>query len=268
MRAATLFRRDDFVFASLFVTMIVLAWLGLSIWSASPYGRYLDHGSWLELGSLAAICEAVPGGEVIVPMALHAGAWLLMCAAMMLPTTLPLLVTWRRLVSGRPDRLLLLGLVIAGYLAVWGAFGIAANLADTGLHRLVESSAWLARNGWVFGVGTLGLAGLFQFSRLKDYCLDRCRSPLGFALGAWRGGTPHRQALWLGLHHGAYCAGCCWALMMLMFVVGMGNIAWMLLLAAMMAAEKNLPWGHRLTKPMGATLLVAAAFIAGASAAN
>ncbi|TVR80907.1 MAG: DUF2182 domain-containing protein [Rhodospirillales bacterium] len=264
MRAATLFRRDDLVFVGLFASMVVLAWLALSLWSGSPYGRYLDHGSWLELGRLAAICEATPGGDVIVPMALHAGAWLLMCAAMMLPTALPLLMIWRRLISGRPDRRLLMGLVIAGYLAVWGGFGLAAHLADAGLHRLVAVNAWLAHNGWVFGVVTLGVAGLFQFSRLKDLCLDGCRSPLGFAMQAWRGGASRRRAWWLGVRHGAYCLGCCWALMLLMFVVGMGSIGWMLLLAAVMAAEKNLPWGHRLTKPVGAALLVAAAFVAGA----
>ena len=129
---------------------------------------------------------------------------------------------------------------------------------------------WLVFNGWALGALVLLVAGLFQFSGLKRRCLERCHSPLAVVTGAWRGRHPAREAWRLGLAHGAFCVGCCWALMLIMFVVGTGNLGWMLALALVMAAEKNLPWGRRLSAPLGAALiawgtdpLAVAAFSAG-----
>ncbi|MGH6943067.1 MAG: DUF2182 domain-containing protein, partial [Geminicoccaceae bacterium] len=108
---------------SVFVPLIALltgsAWLVLWLWSASPYGRYLDHGSWLEMGLAASICRSLPAGEVLLPGLLYVGGWLLMTSAMMLPTALPLLEIFRRIIIERSDRARLLVLAIAGYLAVW-----------------------------------------------------------------------------------------------------------------------------------------------------
>jgi predicted metal-binding membrane protein len=106
-------------------------------------------------------------------------------------------------------------------------------------------------------------AGLFQFSRLKYHCLDRCRTPFGFVAQHWRGTAPLRRALRLGLDHGLYCVGCCWAIMLLMFIVGTGNVGWMLALGAVMAVEKNAPWGARLSRPLGAALIAGAGLLAG-----
>ena len=108
----------------------------------------------------------------------------------------------------------------------------------------------------------LALAGLYQFSAIKYRCLDKCRTPLSFVVARWRGGAARRQAFALGLEHGAFCVGCCWALMLLMFVVGTGNVGVMLALGAIMAAEKNLPWGRRLSAPLGLALVAWAAMIA------
>jgi len=185
----------------------------------------------------------------------YVAGWVLMTAAMMLPTTLPLLDAFRRLTRGRADRPLLLGLVITGYLAAWGGFGLAAHGFDWLLHEAAEASVWLVFNGWVLGVIVLLIAGAFQFSSLKYRCLDQCRAPLGFIVRHWNGRGARRQALLLGFNHGVYCVGCCWAIMLLMFVVGTGSVGWMLLLGAIMAAEKNLPFGRRLAAPLGATLL-------------
>ncbi len=99
------------------------------------------------------------------------------------------------------------------------------------------------------------MAGLYQFTPLKDHCLDQCRSPLSFVLGHWRGTRERLHAGWLGVHHGLFCVGCCWSLMLLMLVVGVGNLGWMLVLGAVMAAEKNLPASRRLSKPLGVLLL-------------
>jgi len=107
----------------------------------------------------------------------------------------------------------------------------------------------------------IGVAGAFQFSRLKYRCLDKCRTPLSFVIEHWRGRAQTWQAFLLGAHHGLYCVGCCWALMLLMFVVGAGSLGWMLLLAAAMAVEKNMPWGRRLSAPLGVALLAWAALL-------
>ena len=191
-----------------------------------------------------------------MPMALYVGGWVLMTAAMMLPTTLPLLDIFRRMIRNRDDRHVVISLVIAGYLLVWGLFGLAAHGLDVGLHAMAQSSLWLMFNGWAVGAAVLALAGLFQFSSLKYRCLERCRTPMSFVLRHWNGGRAGRQAFLLGAHHGLYCVGCCWALMLLMFVVGTGSVGWMLLLGAVMAAEKNLPFGRQLRLPLGGGLLL------------
>ena len=239
--------------------LVVLAWFTLWIWEQSPYGRYLDHGDWTQIGLAASICRALPAGEVLVPALLYVGGWMLMCAAMMLPTTFPLLEIFRRLTARRAERRRLMALLVAGYLGAWAAFGLAAHALDLALHAIAERSLWLTFNGWVLGGAVLAVAGLFQFSALKYRCLEKCRAPLGFALAHWRGGYAPSDALKLGLHHGIYCVGCCWALMLLMFVVGTGNVGWMLLLGAVMAVEKNLSWGRRLSPVLGVGLLAWAA---------
>jgi predicted metal-binding membrane protein len=100
---------------------------------------------------------------------------------------------------------------------------------------------------------------LFQFSSLKYRCLEKCRTPFSFVVERWRGKSPSIDALKLGASHGAFCVGCCWALMLLMFVVGSSSLGWMLVLAAIMAVEKNVPGGRRISTPVGIALIVWAA---------
>ena len=234
--------------------LIALAWLILATWSYSPYGRYLNHD---QLGELTTDGSAP---TIVLSAALYIGGWILMTAAMMLPTTLPLLAIFRRLTAQRADRAQLVGLLIAGYLAIWLVFGIAAHLADWLLHEIVEHVAWLEANAWVIGATIFLLAGLFQFSALKYRCLEKCRTPLTFVSEHWRGRHERRNALLLGIRHGLFCVGCCWALMLLMFAIGIGNLGWMLILGALMAIEKNLPWGRRVSAPVGIALVACAAF--------
>lgn len=235
--------------------LAVLAWLALWLWSQSPYGRYLDHAE------LAHLTFGVGLTDVAMQASFYVAGWVLMVIAMMLPTTLPLIEIFGRLTAARDDRRLLITLLVVGYLTVWLAFGIVAHVFDWALHRLVDHVAWLAANEWIFGAGPLLLAGAFQFSALKYRCLDKCRSPLSFVMSHWRGRAERRQAFRLGVAHGAFCVGCCWALMLLMFAVGMGNLGWMLLLAAVMATEKNMPWGRRLSAPLGVVLIAWGALI-------
>jgi predicted metal-binding membrane protein len=239
--------------------LTALAWLALALWARSPYGRFLDHGGWTEAAFAARICEAIPAGGVVLPALVHVSGWALMLSAMMLPTTFPLLEIFRRVTAGRADQHLLLALLIVGYLAAWGLFGLASHLLDSGLHALARQSAWLAVNAWVLGIAVLAIAGLFQFSALKYRCLEQCRTPLSFVIAHWRGKAEARQALLLGLRHGMFCVGCCWALMLVMFVVGAGSVGWMLALGAVMAVEKNMPWGRKLSAPLGVALLATAA---------
>ncbi len=236
---------DRKTFLGLMVSLVGAAWCALAVWDRSPYARYLGHQG---LGRLGA-------DSLLLPIALYLCGWTLMTVAMMLPTALPLLEVFRRLVALRADRVQLVLLVIAGYLAVWLGFGIAAHGADWLVHEFVERSAWLETKAWAIGAATLFAAGAFQFSRLKYRCLEKCRAPLSFVTEYWRGRDERRNAFLLGMHHGVFCVGCCWALMLLMFAVGVGNVAWMLGLGALMAAEKNLPWGRKLSAPVGFALL-------------
>lgn len=237
------------LFVPVLMGLIALAWGVLWAWERSPYGRYLNHRE------LAEICTTGGFGVVIQQATLYAFGWTLMTAAMMLPTTLPLVEIFRRLTQQRPDQLRLVALVIASYLGVWAAFGIAVHALDLGLHELFARNAWLWTNPWVFGAGPLLVAGVFQFSRLKYRCLDKCRAPLSFVMQHWRGGNERTQAVMIGAHHGLYCIGCCWALMLLMFSIGTGNLGWMLGLGAIMALEKNMSWGRKLRVPLGIALL-------------
>ena len=188
-----------------------------------------------------------------------------MICAMMLPTTLPVLGIFGRMVAGTPRAGQLQALLVAGYLCAWLGFGLAAHGLDALLLAAARDSAWFITHGSLVGAAVIGAAGAFQFSALKYRCLEKCRTPYGFVAQRWQGLSPAREAWRIGFDHGLFCVGCCWALMLLMFVVGMGSIGWMLALAAVMAAEKNLRGGRHLSAPLGAALLAwsAAIVIAG-----
>jgi predicted metal-binding membrane protein len=230
-------------FGLILLALIGLAWLTLVVWGQSPYGRYLSHHS----------LDDVRGGGSL--MLVFLAGWLVMLLAMMLPTSLPLVTMFQKLVQRRPDRSLLLGLLLVGYLSIWIAFGVLVYVGDSVLHLAVARSAWLADHAWTFSAAALLLAGAYQFTPLKYHCLDKCRSPFSFITEHWRGRGQRAQAFLLGIHHGRFCIGCCWTLMVLMFAVGIGNFGWMLALGAIMAIEKNMPWGRRLSAPLGAALL-------------
>ena len=240
---------------TLLLLLSALAWVALWWWSASPFSRYLVHGGWSDLALVAALCRSVPQGSIVVPAVLHALAWVLMIGAMMLPTTYPVLAMFRRIVAGRPDARLLVALVVAGFFVAWFVFGLLAHAADEGLQWAVVRMPWTVSHGWILGAVVLAGAGAFQFSALKYRCLEQCHTPFSFIMARWHGRSPRREAWRIGVDHGIFCVGCCWALMLLMFVVGTGNLGWMLVLAAVMAAEKNLPWGRRLRTPLGVGLL-------------
>jgi predicted metal-binding membrane protein len=228
-----------------------LAWFALWRWGHSPYLHYIHH----------APLHAPPGDGALFAASIFVGGWTLMTVAMMLPTSLPLLAVFARLVERRRDRPLLVGLVLVGYLAVWAAVGVLAYALALAIRSVAVRTPWIGEHGWVLGAVTLVGAGLYQFTRLKGRCLDRCRSPSSFVAEHWSGERPGGEALGLGVQHGVWCVGCCWTLMLLMFPLGAGNLGWMLLLGVLMAVEKNLPVGRALARPLGWALLVLGAMV-------
>lgn len=239
-------RRDRAILAASLVALSGLAWLTLWLWAGSPWGRYLHHEGGL--------------GSLPLEAGLFALAWVLMIVAMMLPSSVPLVITFAGLVGRRRQPGLLVGLLLAGYLVVWAAFGLGAWVLDRGIHAAVDAQPWLAAHPQLIIGTTLAAAGLWQFSPLRDRCLDECRSPLGFVLNRWRGTSERREALLMGIAHGAFCVGCCWSLMLVMFGVGLASLPAMLVLGGLTAVEKNLPAGRRLTRPLGVALILAAVY--------
>jgi predicted metal-binding membrane protein len=225
----------------------------------------LAAGAWLALwlgeDSASAILHHHHHlGHLGKPSALFAlifiAGWTVMTVAMMLPTSLPILTAFQTMARERADRAFLLALVIAGYLLTWALFGAVVYLAYLLLQWLMTSSAWLQPYAWAGTPAFLLLAGAFQFSSLKYRCLEKCRSPLTFVLEHWQGRQQRWQAFRLGVDHGVFCVGCCWALMLLMFVVGVGSsVAWMFVLAVVMGVEKNVSWGRRMSAPVGVILI-------------
>jgi predicted metal-binding membrane protein len=145
------------------------------------------------------------------------------------------------------------GVFIAGYLLVWAAFSLLATGAQYGLERAALVSPMMGKAApWLGAVLLIG-AGLYQFAPLKDVCLDKCRTPLSFIMTEWRDGR--RGALVMGLRHGAYCTGCCWALMALLFVGGVMNLAWIAALSIAVAIEKLVPRGELIATILGVALI-------------
>jgi predicted metal-binding membrane protein len=240
-------RRDRAVLGAAIIGLSALAWFSLVAWASSPYGMYLSH-------------DAGVAAPVAVEAALFTAGWVLMILAMMLPSSIPLVVTFGALVRRRPRPRLLVGLLLGGYLVAWAGFGLGAWVLDRGIHAAVDALPWLAEHPQLILGSTLAIAGLWQFSPLRDRCLDECRTPLGFVVARWRGTEPRREALAMGIAHGAFCIGCCWSLMLVMFGVGLANVAAMLVLGGLTAIEKNLRSGRRLTHPLGVILVLAAVY--------
>jgi predicted metal-binding membrane protein len=189
---------------------------------------------------LVAMGDAMPMG-----VGLWLGAWTAMMAAMMLPSAAPIVLLY-----GRRSNALDSTLLMAGYVLVWAAVGLVAYELSM---RIMDPA-----DGAVAAV--LIAAGLYQLTPLKSACLKRCRSPLDFLVTHWRGGRT--GALRLGAEHGAYCVGCCWALMLVLVVAGAMGLVWVIAIALAVAAEKLLPAGQWLGRAGGIALVAAGIAVA------
>ncbi len=191
--------------------------------------------------------------------------WSIMMVAMMLPTALPAVMVFdglsrRRAPEGRPA--VTTGLFIAGYLAAWVGYSVVAAAGQVALSHAALLTPMLKSTSQALSVAILLAAGAFQFTALKEMCVTQCRTPFAFFLAEWRDGKT--GALLLGLKHGSYCVGCCWALMAVMFVVGAMNLLWMAALTLLMLVEKIAPARLRISQFTGIALLLSAAALTGA----
>jgi predicted metal-binding membrane protein len=223
--------------------LVGAAWLlaGLAVLTNQSY--LINHHYLLEESHL----------PMLVALLVFLACWQVMTAGMMLPSSMPMV--FMIVHAGRQQRRpqTVPAAFLVGYAIVWTGFALVAFVGDIQIHRLVQHWFWLATHSWVIGATTFAVAGLFQFSPLKWRCLKQCRNPFSFCVRASRKGV---AAAWLlGLRHGAFCLGSCWALMLVMFGVGVGSLLSMAVLTGVMVIEKTAPFGQRLSPVIGIILL-------------
>ena len=240
------------------VPLVVVAAIGLA-WLAAVAAHTTGAASLVHHDVLAD-----DGPAVWVALPLFLVAWQVMIAAMMLPSSLPLVRLFAGVSMGQPHARAAMAGFLGGYALVWSAFGALALALDVGIHSAVDASDWLQQNEWLVGGSVLALAGAFQFTKLKDACLDKCRHPGAFIMRFYERGPG--GGLRLGARHGAYCVGCCWALMLVMFAAGVASLVWMATLTAVMVHEKTRPGGARTVPATGIALLGGASLALAAGA--
>jgi predicted metal-binding membrane protein len=204
--------------------------------------------------------EGMESGPGMYPeeLGFFVSAWVVMMAAMMFPSVWPTVGLYARMQGGRRERGAAApagatGAFVGGYLLTWTAAGLTAFALLAAVRSLgVEELAWDRGGHWV-AAGVIGLAAVYELTPLKDACLRRCRNPLGFLVSSWRDGRG--GALRMGAGHGGWCVGCCWALMAALFALGVMSLAWMLVVAVLIAIEKLLPWRAAATAAVTAALL-------------
>jgi predicted metal-binding membrane protein len=236
------------------VTLIALLAASVLAWA------YILSGAGMEMGSMS-----IPG--MTMPMmpnwtgsyfALMVAMWGMMMVAMMLPSAAPMILLFAAIERRRRDRSPLPATILfsAAYMVVWIGFSIAATLLQWQLEVAALLSPAMASANALFAAVVLIAAGIYQFTPLKQACLRGCRSPLEFISRFWSSG-----AFLMGLRHGLYCVGCCWMLMLLLFVGGVMNLLWVALLAAFVLAEKIAPRAQWLSYGAGAALVFGGAWI-------
>ena len=217
----------------------------------------LAAAGWAVLLWQAAAAGGMPMGLTMgLSAPLFLATWIAMMVAMMFPTAAPMILTFARVSAGQRERgpgFVPTWVFVAAYLLVWTVFGALAYALALGAQALAEGSPWLVQNTARIGGVILALTGVYQLSPLKWVCLSRCRTPLAWVLHAWRDG--YAGAFLMGLEHGAYCLGCCWLLFVLLFPLGMMNVAAMAAITALIFTEKSLPHGYRVGQVAGLLLI-------------
>ena len=236
--------RDRLIVLASLVTIAGLAWAYLlaSIPANVRHGRDAGHGDVLNPS----------------PFLLTAIMWAVMMIGMMLPSATPMILLFTMVQRKQGTRpILTTGTFAAGYLIIWGGFAVAAAGLQVELGQMALLSSSLAFVSKRLAALTFLLAAAYEFSPLKNRCLTQCSSPLSFITVHWRPGIA--GALRMGIVHGAFCVGCCWALMLLLFIAGVMNLLWVALLAALVLVQKVLPHQRTTTVVTGGAMLIAGA---------
>ena len=223
--------------------VVVAAWTLALLAVLTNQSYLINHHYLLEQSHL----------PVLLALVVFLACWQVMTVGMMLPSSMPMLYMMVH-ASRQQERQRTIQLAfLAGYTVVWTGFAAAAFLGDTLIHQLVHRWLSLYLHSWVIGAATLALAGGFQVSPLKERCHKQCRSPFNFFMHYYRKGV---GGAWrLGLRHGVFCLGSCWALMLVMFGLGVGSLVPMALLTGVIVEEKTFPGGRRLSPVIGVALL-------------
>ena len=232
------------------VAITLLAWAYL--FYLAPDMSTMDSVG--ELGSMATTGMSMGFGPVGIGLMFL--MWAVMMVGMMVPSAAPMILAFANINRRRRQQggtYVPTAIFLSGYLLVWAGFSVAATLFQFVLIFAILSYH-LTAAGPVIGGMLLLAAGVFQLSPLKSACLRHCRTPMGFITNDWREGR--RGALLMGLHHGGYCLGCCWALMGLLFLLGVMNLLWIAALAAFVLVEKVVPAGVWVGRAAGVGLLV------------
>jgi predicted metal-binding membrane protein len=218
------------------LVLALLALAAIGWWWTAGQMRGMDEGPWTGLTTLGWFL----------------GVWVVMMAAMMFPSVAPTVALYSRMTRKRSP--LAPSIFVGGYLATWAGAGVVAFLIGLVAGRLPgDPLAWDAA-GRPVAAATLLIAAGYELTPVKDVCLRKCRSPLGVLLSGWRDGWV--GALRMGVKNGAWCVGCCWALMASLFALGVMSVVWMALVAALIAVEKTLPGGRAVTYGTAGVLLV------------
>jgi len=242
-------RRDRAIALGSLAAVVALAWLYL--WRSAAH---MGHGTMA--------MEAMPRGVDAGSLALTFAMWVVMMAGMMLPSAAPAILLYGTVVrsnGARGTALPGIWIFASGYLLAWIVFSVAATLLQALLEHVSLLTPGLASASTAASALALGAAGAYQLTPLKNACLDTCRNPLEFFIARWRAGAV--GALRMGMEHGAYCVGCCWALMLLLFVAGVMNLLWVALIAAFVLVEKLLPGTRTVSLASGAALIATGLYV-------
>jgi predicted metal-binding membrane protein len=222
--------------------------------------------AWVVLISQANTSAGMAMGDSGLTMGMAAplflAIWIVMMVAMMFPTAAPMILTFAAISAGKRQRgqpFVPTWIFVGAYLLIWALFGVVAYALALVAEQLAAASPWIMDHAAQLGGAVLILAGLYQFSPLKHTCLAKCRTPIQFILSSWRDGRG--GAFRMGLAHGLYCLGCCWLLFLILFPLGVMNIAIMAAITALIFAEKSLPAGQRIVQVAAAVLIVYGAIV-------
>lgn len=223
----------------------------------------LAAAAWAVLVSQSAGANmAMDSATMGMRAPLFVAVWIVMMVAMMFPTAAPMILAFHKVQAGKRQRgeaFVSTWVFVAAYLLVWALAGIVAYAGALAAEALAARTALSSDAAARIGGAVLVAAGLYQLTPLKDLCLSKCRTPITFILTSWRDGA--LGALRMGLLHGAYCLGCCWLLFVILFPIGIMNIAAMAAITLVVFAEKTLPWARTTTRAAAVLLMAYGAIV-------